>query len=221
MTEKPSPPPNRCRLVLIADPRSDAGASAERVLAALTGGDVASLILVAGAVDEAEFQKYCETIVPKAQELGVAVIVAGDTRAAGRVGADGIHLETNKTEIAEAISKHAGKLFVGTGGAKTRHDALELGEAQPDYIFFGRFGYDNTPEPHPRNLGLGEWWAEIVQVPCIVLGGNQIASVEAVAATGAEFVALSAAVFADQTDPAGAVAAANALLDERAPRFED
>lgn len=220
MTEKSPPLPNRCRLVLIADPRPGAGMSADRVLAALSGGDVASLILVAGSVEEAEFQKYAEAIVPKAQELGVAVIIAGDTRAAGRVGADGIHMETNKTEIAEAIRKHDGKLFVGAGGAKTRHDALELGEAQPDYIFFGRFGYDNTHEPHPRNLGLGEWWAEIVQVPCIVLGGNDIASVEPVAATGAEFVALSAAVFANDADPAAAVASANALLDERAPVFE-
>ena len=220
MTEKPLPLPNRCRLVLIADLRPGAGMSAERVLAALSGGDVASLILVAGAVDEAEFQKYAEAIVPKAQEMGVAVIISGDTRAAGRVGADGIHMETGKAEIAEAIKKHDGKLFVGAGGAKTRHDALELGEAQPDYIFFGRFGYDNTAEPHPRNLGLGEWWAEIVQVPCIVLGGNAIASVEPVAATGADFVALSAAIFADGVDPAAAVAEANALLDERAPVFE-
>lgn len=221
MTAKPSPLPNRCRLVLIAEPRREAGMDAGRVLAALAGGDVASLILVAGGVDEAEFQKYAETIVAPAQELGVAVIVAGDTRTAGRVGADGIHMETGKAEIAEAIKKHAGKLFVGAGGAKTRHDALELGEAQPDYIFFGRFGYDNTPDPHPRNLGLAEWWAEIVQVPCIVLGGSAIASVEAAAATGAEFVALSSAVFYGDADPAKAVAAVNALLDERAPRFED
>ena len=46
-------------------------------------------------------------------------------------------------------------MMVGAGGAKTRDDALELGEVRPDYIFFGRFGYDNKPEPHPRNLSLG------------------------------------------------------------------
>lgn len=193
---------------------------AGRVLAALSGGDVASLILVAGAVDDGAFQTYCEAIVPDAQARGVAVVIAGDTRTAGRVGADGIHMETGKDEIAEAVRKHDGKLIVGAGGAKTRHDALELGEAQPDYIFFGRFNYDNTPEPHPRNVGLAEWWAEIVQVPCITLGGSTIESAETIAKTGAEFVALSAAIFANDVDPAAAVASTNALLDKVAPSFE-
>lgn len=213
--------PNRCRLVLIADPRAGGGMHAPRVLAALSGGDVASLILVAGAVADDAFQAWCEAIVPEAQARGVAVVIAGDTRTAGRVGADGIHLETNKDEIDAAVRKHDGRLIVGAGGAKTRHDALELGEAQPDYIFFGRFNYDNTPEPHPRNIGLAEWWAEIVQVPCIALGGSTIESAEAIAATGAEFVALSAAVFAGDRDPADAVAAVNALLDKVAPSFEE
>ena len=53
------------------------------------------------------------------------------------------------------------------------------------------------------------------------MAGSDIASVEAVAATGAEFVALSSAVFADGVDPKAAIASANALLDETAPRFED
>jgi thiamine-phosphate pyrophosphorylase len=210
--------PNRCRLVLIADPRT--GGTAPRVLEALSGGDVASLILVGDGLEEAEFQAWCEAIVPGAQALGVAVVVSGDSRIVGRVGADGMHLEASAQEIAAAVRKHDGRLIVGAGGAKTRHDALELGEAQPDYIFFGRFGFDRDPVPHPRNLDLAQWWAEIVNVPCIAQGGSEVASVEAVAATGAEFVALSSAVFAGPLSPADAVKAANERLDRTAPRFD-
>lgn len=212
--------PNRCRLVLIADPNKG-GMEAQRVVDALSGGDVASLILVGGSVEDAAFQGYCEAIVPSAQAKGVAVLISGDSRIVGRVGADGIHLETGKAEIDAAVRKHDGRLIVGAGGAKTRHDALELGEAQPDYIFFGRFGYDQDPAPHPRNLDLAQWWAEIVNVPCIAQGGSDIASVEAVAATGAEFVALSSAVFGGALSPADAVRSANDLLDRTAPRFEE
>lgn len=208
--------PNRCRLVLTA---SDAEIAADRVVEALAGGDVASLILVQRGEDAA-FQSYAEAIVPAAQARGVAVIIAGDTRIAGRVGADGIHLDASKSAVDEAVRRHAGRLIVGAGGAKTRHDALELGEAQPDYLLFGRFGYDRDPEPHPRNLDMAEWWAGIVNIPCIVQAGSAMESVAACAATGAEFVAVSTAVFG-ATDPRGAVAAANALLDETAPRFED
>jgi thiamine-phosphate pyrophosphorylase len=211
---------NRCRIVLIA-PRIDDPAKLKSLVAAATGGgDVASLILPAYGDGEAVFQRRAEALVPIAQAHGIAVMIEGETRVAGRVGADGIHFEGRKDGLAELIEKFQDRMMIGAGGAKSRDDALELGEARPDYMFFGRFGYDNTPAPHPRNLSLGSWWAEMIELPCIVMAGNEVASVEAVAATGAEFVAVSSAVFGEEADPARQVAAANALLDGRAPRFE-
>lgn len=210
-------PPNRCRIVLIAP----SGVSADRVRSALAGGDVASLILPRNGLDDATFQALAEKVVPAAQAAGAALIVEGDTRIAGRVRADGIHIESGKAELADAVERFQDKMAVGTGGAKTRDEALELGEERPDYIFFGRFGYDTQAEPHPRNLNLGRWWAEMIEIPCIVMAGSDLASAAAVAETGAEFVALSAAVYGDGIDPREAVARANALLDAQAPRFED
>jgi thiamine-phosphate pyrophosphorylase len=137
------------------------------------------------------------------------------------VHADGVHIDGGKAALAEALESFQPKSMVGAGGAKTRDDALALGEMRPDYIFFGRFGYDNKPEPHSRNLSLGRWWAEMIQLPVIVMAGCDIASVEAVAATGADFVALSSAVFGEGVDPREAVARANTILDENAPRFEE
>jgi thiamine-phosphate pyrophosphorylase len=212
----PTTPPNRCRIVLIAPPT----VSPADVEAALSGGDVASLILPGEGVDEASFQSFAEKVAAAARAAGVAVVIAGDTRVAGRVHADGIHVEGKKAELAEAVETYQERMMVGVGGAKTRDDALELGEERPDYIFFGRFGYDNKPEPHSRNLSLGQWWSEMIEIPCIVMAGSNIASVEVVAATGVEFVAVSSAVFGEGIDPREAVARANALLDETAPRFE-
>jgi thiamine-phosphate pyrophosphorylase len=209
-------PPNRCRIVLLAGPDTDAG----RVQAALEGGDVASVILFQEKADEAAFQALAEKIVPIAQQAGAAAIIAGDTRIAGRVQADGIHVEAGKADLADVVGRFQQKIMVGAGGAKTRDEALGLGEERPDYLFFGRFGYDAKPEPHPRNLSLGAWWAEMIEIPCIVMAGSELDSVAIVAATGAEFVALSAAVFGDGVDARAAIARANALLDERAPRFE-
>ncbi len=211
-------PPNRCRLILIAPVDESADTFGPRLLEAVAGGDVASLIIPARA-DEASFQDFAAPIVRIAQEAGLAAIIADDTRIAGRVGADGIHLQTKPNGIRDAVERSRGKMIVGAGGAATRDDALDLGEAQPDYIFFGRFGFDNKPEPHKRNLALGTWWAEVVEVPCVVMGGSEAASVEAVAATGVEFVALSSAIFGEGVDPRAAVRIANAILDETAPRL--
>ena len=212
-------PPNRCSLVLIAPP-GGADSFGAKFADAIAGGDVASVILPPYAMDEAAFQAFAEQVVPVAQEAGVAVVVGGDSRVAGRVRADGIHVEGGKRELADMIDRMQDKIMVGAGGAKTRDDALALGEERPDYMFFGRFGYDTKAEPHHRNLTLGRWWAEMIEIPCIVLAGNTIDSVEAVAATGAEFVALSAAVFGDGIDAAAAVAEANRRLDQNAPRLE-
>lgn len=213
--------PNRCRVVLIAPPDETAESFAVKLQAAIAGGDIASLILPPNGMGEAAYQAFAERIVPIAQAAGIAAIVVDDTQLAGRVGADGIHVEGGKQALAEMIERFQSRIAVGAGGIRTRDTALELGEERPDYLFFGRFGYDNQPEPHHRNLTLGGWWAEMVEIPGIVMAGSDIASVAAVAATGADFVALSSAVFAGEIDPKAAVERANAILDESAPRFED
>ncbi len=210
----------RCRLLLVAPPLADGDALAKLLSAALSGGDVASVILDGGDLDEAAFQASAQKAVSVIQENGAAAIILNDTRIAGRVGADGIHIEGKASELAEAIEKHTPKFIVGTGNLRDRHGAMEIGELQPDYVFFGKIGADNKSDAHPRNLALAEWWAEMVEIPSIAQAGNTIESVVEAAQTGADFVALGRAVF-EAEDPAKAVAEANRLLDENAPRFEN
>ena len=216
MANQPDSP--TARLVLIVPEGVDRESFAPALADALAGGDVASLILPQYGMDETAFQKLAEALTPIAQAADVAVIIAGDTRVAGRVGADGLHVD-GLTALSEAIGKYQTRMAVGVGGIKTRDDALDLGELRPDYVFFGRFGYDNKPVTHSRNLGLAEWWAQMIQIPCVLMAGSTIESVADAARTGAEFVALSQAVFGSSVQPGEAVAAANRLLKEHAPHF--
>lgn len=201
-----------CRLVLIA-PEGVAGAAlAERIAAALSGGDVASVIVPRYGMDEVAYQKNLEACVPAAQNGGAAAIVVDDTRAFGRSGADGLHVDEGPDALGDAVERFQANAIVGAGGAETRHRALELGELRPDYMFFGRFGMDIRPQAHRKNLQLAEWWASMVEIPCIVLAGASVESVADAARTGAEFVALSRAVLGDDADPAEAVRETNAIL---------
>ncbi|MBP2550092.1 thiamine-phosphate pyrophosphorylase [Neorhizobium galegae] len=211
---------DRCRLVLIVPDADDDAVLSEKLAHALRGGDVASVILPQYGLDEVSFQKRAEGLVAIVQEAGAAALVAGDSRVAGRAKADGLHILGKVEELAEAIEKFTPKMIVGAGGASDRHTALEVGEARPDYIFFGKLDGDIKPEAHPKNLALGEWWASMVEIPCIVMGGTDIASVLQVAETGAEFVALRSAVFDHPAGTAAAISEINALLDEKAPRFD-
>lgn len=218
MNEQPAP--NRCRVVLVAPPPGAAD-DAARLEAALSGGDVAALILAEWEQDEAAFQARAEALTPLAQKHGAAAMIAGPARIAARVGADGIHVEGGKDALAATVDKYAGRMMIGAGGIKSRDDALQRGETQPDYVFFGRFGYDARPQPHPRNLALAAWWSQMVRIPCIVLGGCTVESAAETAAAGADFVALSAAIFAADADPAQTVARVNAVLDAKAPLLEE
>jgi thiamine-phosphate pyrophosphorylase len=210
----------RCRLVLILPEGEDLSARAAMLEGALKGGDVASVILPQYGLDDGQFQKHAETLVAIVQNAGAAALVAGDTRVAGRVKADGIHVTGGAQELGEVIEKFTPQFIVGGGNATDRHKALEIGEVQPDYIFFGKIGGDIKPEAHPKNVALAEWWASMIEIPCIVLAGSDPQSALAVAESGAEFVALDKAVFADPAQAPHVVAAVNALLDEKAPRFE-
>ncbi|MBW9091268.1 thiamine phosphate synthase [Rhizobium wenxiniae] len=212
-------PDNRCRIVLIVPDDADADRQAKLLAEAMSGGDVASVILPQYGLDDQAFQKRAEVLVQIIQDAGAAAIISGDSRVAGRAKADGLHLSGSLEELGEAIEKFTPKLIVGAGGATERHAALEIGELRPDYIFFGRFDGDIKPEAHPKNVALAEWWASMIEIPCIVMGGSDVESVVVVAESGAEFVALRDAVFAVAVGPAEAVAKANALLDEKAPRF--
>ena len=209
----------RCRLVLVMPEIAD-GAEAARLMAdALKGGDVASVIIPQYGLDDTNFQKLAEHVVPVVQKAGAAALIAGDSRTAGRVKADGLHIAGGVEDLAEAVEKFSPRLIVGGGNAQERHRALELGELQPDYIFFGKLNGDIKPEAHPKNLALAEWWASMVEIPCIVMGGTDAASALAIAETGAEFAALRLAVFAEPGRAASIVQETNATLDQKGPRF--
>ena len=211
---------DRCRLVLIVPQSDDAQKQSADVEAALRGGDVASVIIPQYGLDDAAFQKRAELIVPLVQASGAAALIAGDSRVAGRVKADGLHVVGNAEALSEAVEKFTPKLIVGGGNADDRHKALEQGEANPDYVFFGKLEGDIKPEAHPKNLALGEWWASMIEIPAIVMGGTDLSSVVAVAETGVEFVAMRSGVFDNVGGAAQAVSEINALLDEKAPRFD-
>lgn len=210
---------NRCRLVLIV-PAGDVADLAEMVRNALKGGDVASVIMPQRDMELEAFQQTANELVPIIQDAGAAALIAGDTRVLGRTKADGLHVSGNAEAVYDAIENFSPEKIVGGGNAKDRHTALSIGDTQPDYLFFGKLDGDIKPEAHHKNLALGIWWSEFVEIPCIVMGGASSQSALEVAETGCDFVALGKAVFSKPEQSALQVAEINALLDEKAPRFE-
>ena len=188
---------------------------------ALDGGDIATVILYETAAAQNDFQAYCSEIVPLVQNHDVAAIVADDTQAFGRSSADGLYVQKEKGKLGDLVARFSPQNIVGCNAGKNRHSALEAGECKPDFILFGVPGGDIRPQAHPKNIALAEWWSELVEIPSIILGGNDPESVVECAATRADFVALDAAVFSSARSPGEVVAEVNELLNRHAPILGD
>jgi thiamine-phosphate pyrophosphorylase len=205
-------PRSRCRLCLVAPRPAEAVHAATLLREALDGGDVAAIIVIGDPTEPARFQEFAAHTVATASPRDVATLVANDTRIAGRVRADGVHIDTGIVEVAAAVANASGKRMVGAGGIRSRHDAMELGEAGPDYLFFGVLDGDRQPQIFPRAIALASWWSDVAVIPAMVMGGSALASVEEAAHAGVDFVALRDAVWTDPRGPAAAVAEANERL---------
>jgi len=173
----------------------------------VTTSRVAALILYSQRQDEAYLQQRAAALMHPIQAQKIAVLVAGDPRIGVRVRADGIHHEEH-IPVLDTPS-----MMVGYGNIKDRHQAMMLGEADADYLLFGKLGSDHQPQPHPRNLRLGSWWACVMEVPCLVQGGSDIEALPDLFATGAEFILVEEMIFS-QPDPHAAFIQINHLLDK-------
>lgn len=198
----------RCRLCLVTAPDYSTDSLAALVSDALSGGDVASLVVTAPKGDATRLQAAAAEIVPVAAARGVATLIHNDLRVAARTKADGVHIDTGAPDIADAVAALRNRQIVGAGNIQTRHDALEIGEAEPDYLFFGRLDGDRDERIFPKALELAAWWSSVTIIPAMIMGGRSIASVDEAAAAGIGFVALSAAVWDDPRGPGAAVAEA-------------
>jgi len=212
---------NRCRLMLAVSPQS---ASAELLESVFDSGDIASLILYTHDDNSQQFLSFCEVVVPAAQSHDIAVLIADDSQVAGRIGADGHYLDRERGNLADFLARFSPQKIVGCGGMLDRDQALKLGETGIDFVVFGKLGRDTRAEPHRKNLAHGAWWAEFVELPSVVLGGNSIESVVDVAKTGVDFVLLDQAIFSENATSESvrkAIIMANNLLDENAPELEE
>ena len=194
------------RLCIVARPKASDDFAA-RLESALSGGDVASVLI--DTDDAARLQSAVQIAI----RHGAAAIGVGLRNG---LNLDGVHIETGAADVERARALLGADRIVGAGGIGSRHDAMLLGERLPDYVFFGRLDGDREPAIHARALELATWWAELVEIPAMVMGGNDIASVAAARDAGIEFVALGSAVWDYPGGPAAAVAAANRILDRKA-----
>lgn len=169
----------------------------ERALAAGEGLVSAFQFRVKG-VDQHEAARLAEPLQTICAAREVAFIVNDDVALAKRLKADGVHLGQDDGDPVEARETLGRDAQIGVTCHASRHLAMEAGEAGADYVAFGAFFESSTKDkgdaerPAPEII---EWWAKLFEIPVVAIGGITPDNCAALVEAGADFLAVSGAVW--------------------------
>lgn len=180
---------------------------------AMSGADVAAVLLRLVDADERSLINLVKKIAPAVQDRDAALLLAGRDDIVARSGADGAHLG-NLDALKDAVPRLKPKNIAGVGGLHTRHDAMTAGEAGADYVMFGDPDEAGNRPAFDAIIDRVGWWAEVFEVPCVAYAAR-LDEIDALAAAGADFVAIGGAVFDDPRGLKTALAEAAARLGHR------
>ncbi|AKM09918.1 thiamine phosphate synthase [Croceicoccus naphthovorans] len=186
-----------CQLYLIS-PLDVSGDFPDRLARALDAGKgvaTAFQFRVKG-LDQHEAAKLAEPLQQICADRDVAFIVNDDVSLANRLKADGVHLGQSDGSVKEAREKLGPKSQIGVTCHASRHLALEAGEQGADYVAFGAFFPSTTKDTeHRAELELLDWWYHYVELPSVAIGGITPDNCGPLISAGADFLAVSGAVW--------------------------
>ena len=199
-----------CQLYLVS-PLDVGGTFPDRLARALDAGPVAAFQFRVKDVDQHEATRLGEPLRAICAERDVAFIVNDSISLAKRLDADGVHLGQGDGDPREARSVLGPAAQIGVTCHDSRHLAMEAGESGADYVAFGAFYPTTTKEvSHHPDPSILSWWATMFEIPCVAIGGITPANAPPLVKAGADFIAVSNAVWGG--DEAAAIKAFGAAL---------
>ena len=206
--------PPRCRLYLVTPPRLDPATFRDHLAAALDGGDVGAVQLRLKDADDDTVRRAIAVLQPVAQSRDVAFLLNDRPDLARATGCDGAHVGQEDMPVREARRILGPDLTLGVSCNGSRELAMNGGEDGADYVAFGAFFPSGTKteapvEAEPEILA---WWSEIMELPCVAIGGITAANCAPLVQAGADFLAVVSAVWDHPQGPAAGVRDMNAAI---------
>ncbi len=184
-----------CQLYLVS-PLDVGGAFPDRLARALDTGPAAAFQFRVKDIDQHEAARLAEPLQRICADREVAFIVNDSVALAKRLGADGVHLGQDDGDPREAREALGPSVQIGVTCHDSRHLAMEAGEAGADYVAFGAFYPTTTKEtkhrPEPVILS---WWSAVFELPSVAIGGITPDNAAPLVKAGADFLAVSGAVW--------------------------
>jgi thiamine-phosphate pyrophosphorylase len=207
-----------CQLYLIS-PLDVGGDFPSRLEAALLAGPVAAFQFRVKGVSAHDAARLAAPLQEVCARHDVAFIVNDSVSLAKRLKADGVHLGQSDGDVKEARQELGPDAQIGVTCHNSRHLAMEAGEAGADYVAFGAFYPTITKmTEHVAEIETIQKWAHVMEIPCVAIGGITPGNAMPLIVAGADFIAVSGAVWNDPRGAGAAIADFNAVLASAPPR---
>jgi thiamine-phosphate pyrophosphorylase len=201
-----------CRLYLVTPPALEPAGFADVLAAALDAGDVGAVQLRLKDVDDAALRRAIDALRPVAQSRGVAFLMNDRPNLAVEMGCDGAHVGQEDTP-APIARKILGDRMLGVTCFGSRDLAMTAGEEGADYVAFGSFFPSPTKATTVRaEVEVLSWWSELMELPCVAIGGITAENCGDLVRAGADFLAVVSAVWDHPDGAAAGVRAMNAAI---------
>ena len=186
---------NPCQLYLIS-PLDLSGPFADRLARALDAGPAAAFQFRVKGIDEHGAAALAEPLQRICAARDVAFIVNDSIALAKRIGADGVHLGQSDGTVEDARARLGRDAQIGVTCHASRHLAMEAGEQGADYVAFGAFYPTATKQvEHHAEPEILSWWQGLFELPCVAIGGITPDNARPLVEAGADFLAVSGAVW--------------------------
>ena len=197
-----------CQLYLLSPPLVGPDFT-DRLRAVAEALPIAAFQLRLKGLDDHGAARAGEPIRKLCADLDIAFIVNDSIALAKRLGADGVHLGQDDGDPREARDVLGRDAQIGVTCHNSRHLAMEAGDQGADYVAFGAFYPTDTKIiQHQADLEILSWWSSMFELPCVAIGGITSDNAAPLISAGADFIAVSSAIWS-VTD--GEVASATAF----------
>ncbi len=205
----------RCRLYLVTPPAFDPLAFRDLLAEALDAGDVAAVQLRLKDIEPDALRRAIDVLRPVAQSRDVAFLLNDRPDIAVATGCDGAHVGQTDTPAREARRLLGPDRMLGVTCHGSRDLAMQAGEDGADYVAFGAFFPSTTKDVKELvDSEILTWWSELMEPPCVAIGGINAENCAGLVQAGADFLAVVSAVWDHPGGSGAGVIALNAAISK-------
>ncbi len=138
--------------------------------ACLDATEIACVRLSLATRDEDRLSRAADALREITHARDIALVIDDHIALVERLGLDGVHLTDGARSVGKVRKTLGEDAIVGAYCGNSRHDGMNAGELNADYVSFGPLAKTALGHAEPAELELFQWWSMMIEVPVVAEG---------------------------------------------------